>query len=108
MNLSLIPALIFCGAVLASAQAQEKFRVYAPSPTSGKLLIVEATPTQDALALKLGEEVKLGFPVATIAKHPTQPLLYLAPASGEEGKAKGAIVSLHGNGSYQKHSAFLF
>ncbi len=101
-------AALFLGALLPLAQAQQKFHIYAPSPTTGKLLIVEATPANDALTLQLVEEVKLGFPVATIAKHPVEPLLYLGPASGEEGKAKGAVVTLQANGSSLKHTEFLF
>ncbi|HEV7406706.1 MAG TPA: beta-propeller fold lactonase family protein [Chthoniobacteraceae bacterium] len=107
MNRSLFSSLLLC-ALLASAHAQEKFHVYAPSPTSGRLLIVEATPTKDALELKMAEEVQLGFPVSAIAKNRTLPVLYLGPASGEEGNAKGAVVSLKADGSYGRHTEYLF
>lgn len=107
MKLSLLLATVLFGTFLPVTQAQQKFHVYAPSRTSGKLLIVEATPgADDRLALKLVEEVKLGCPVATIAKHPTEPMLYMAPVFGEEGK--GAVVSLQASGLYQKHSEALF
>lgn len=99
---------LLCVAFLTSTQAQDKFHIYAPSPTSGKLLIVEATSAKDTLELKIAEEVKLGFPVSAIAKHATQPVIYLGPARGEEGNAKGAAVSLKPDGSYEKHSEFLF
>jgi len=101
-------ALLLLAAVISVARAAENFRVYAPSSTSGKLLIVEATPANDTVALKLVEEVTLGFPVSTIAKHRTKPLLYLGPARGAEDQAKGAVISLNPDGSSQKHSEVLF
>jgi len=99
---------------MASAQQQTQgFHVYAPSPTTGKLLVVEAAPVAGGrdggeLDLRVVEEVALGCPVATIARHPTEPVLYLGPASGEVGKAKGAVVSLRGNGLSEKYSEFVF
>lgn len=75
-----------------------KFHIYAPSRTTKKLLIVEASPLKKGLSLKLSR-VDLGFPAATITAHPKKPLLYIAAARGEEGKASGVVVSLHRNGN---------
>lgn len=88
-----------------SVWAAQPFHVYAPASISGKLLVVQATPGKDGLALKLTEEIKLGFSVSTITRHPTRPLLYVAPPSGEEGKAKGAVILLKEDGSYLRHVA---
>ncbi|NBV24289.1 MAG: hypothetical protein EBS05_20520 [Proteobacteria bacterium] len=92
----------------AFAGAEQPFHVYAPSHTTGKLLVASATPTANGLELKLAQEIKLGFPVSTIAQHPTRPLLYLAPPSGEEGKAKGAVITLQNDGAYLRHAEFMF
>ena len=75
-----------------------KFHVYAPSRTTNKLLIVEASPLKKGLTLKLSQQVNLGFPVATITAHPKKPLLYVAEARGKEGNAKGAIITLNAGG----------
>lgn len=90
------------------AWAGQPFHVYAPSHTTGKLLVVSATPSAGGLELKLAQEIKLGFPVSTITRHPGKPLLYLAPPSGEEGKAKGAVVTLKDDGTYLRHTEVKF
>eukprot|EP00913_Durusdinium_trenchii_P028498 g26726.t1 len=81
------------------------FSIYAPSRTTGKLLIVKATPGKHGLSLKLSQKVELGFPVATVVAHPEKPLLYVAEARGEEGKAHGAVVTLDRAGDYVRHAA---
>ena len=68
------------------AQGGRPFHVYAPSHTTGKLLVATATPSPAGLELKLAQEIKLGFPASVITKHPTKPLLYVAPPGGPEGK----------------------
>ena len=106
----LLRLLLLIGLLSGSpvAWAQRSFHVYAPSSLSGRLLVVEATPSKDGLALKLAEEIKLGFPVSTITQHPTRPILYVAPPSGEEGKAKGAVITLKSDGTYLRHTDVLF
>lgn len=106
----LIRLLLLIGMVSGTplAWAQRSFHVYAPSSLGGKLLVVEATPSKEGLALKLTEEIQLGFPVSTIAQHPTRPILYVAPPSGEEGKARGAVITLKSDGTYLRHAEVLF
>ena len=90
------------------AQGGRSFHVYAPSHTTGKLLVASATPTAGGLELKLAQEIKLGFPGSVITKHPTKPLLYVAPPWGPEGKAKGAVITLQEDGSYARHAEVNF
>ncbi len=103
MTCSLVlPILCF----LASfADGDEGFYIYAPSRTTGKLLIVRATPTDERLSLKLTKQVELGFTAATITAHPEKPILYVAAATGKEGSTPGAVISLDGDGSYLRHQS---
>lgn len=87
------------------ARADDPFYVYAPSRTTGKLLIVEAARAEDGLSLKMSQEIELGFPAATIAAHPRKPLLYVAPPTGDEGETPGAVVSLADDGRYLRHTS---
>lgn len=82
----------------------EEFHIYAPSRSTGKLLVVRATPAKTGLTLKLARQVELGFPGGTIVEHPDKPLLYVAAAKGEEGKTPGAVVSLSKTGTYLRHT----
>jgi 6-phosphogluconolactonase len=88
--------------------ADDAFHVYAPSRSTGRLLIVEATSSDDGLSLKLSRQVDLGFPAATITAHPDKPLLYVAPPTGEEGKTPGAVVTLARDGAYLRHTPITF
>ena len=108
--MKLLRRLLYLGLLFAAAiaGAEQPFHVYAPSHTAGKLLVASATPTANGLELTLAQEIKLDFPVSTITQHPTKPLLYLAPPSGEEGKAKGAVITLQNDGTYQRHAELLF
>ena len=87
-----------------SGHAGDVFHIYAPSRTTSKLLIVEATPSDEGLSLKLLQQVELGFPAATITAHPDKPLLYVAAPTGDEAKTLGAVVSLDHDGSYLRHA----
>lgn len=91
-----------------SAWGAQLFHVYAPCSIGGRVIVVEAKPDGDKLTLKLAGEVKLGFPVSTITKHPTRPLLYVAPPSGAEGKARGAVIALKDDGTVLRHTEFAF
>lgn len=88
--------------------AEKKFHVYAPSRSTGKLLIVQATPSNDGLSLKLTRQVDLGFPAATITAHPDRPLLYVAASKGDEGKTPGTVVMLDRVGGYVRHAPVTF
>ena len=90
------------------AQGGRPFHVYAPSHTTGKLLVATATPSAAGLELKLAQEIKLGFPASVITRHPTKPLLYVAPPGGPEGKARGAVITLQADGSYARHTEVNF
>ena len=46
--------------------------------------------------------------MSTITQHPTRPILYVAPPSGEEDKAKGAVITLKSDGTYLRHTDVLF
>jgi hypothetical protein len=50
--------LVVFGALVPSGLCQQKFHVYAPA-RSGKLLIVEATPANEGLNLKMAAEVSV-------------------------------------------------
>ncbi len=108
--MTLLRRLLFTGLLSAApfVQAEQPFHVYAPSHTTGKLLVVSATPSAGGLELKLAQEIKVGFPLSTITQHPTKPLLYLAPPSGEKGKAKGAVITLQNDGTYLRHAEVNF
>jgi 6-phosphogluconolactonase len=68
------------------------------------LLIVEATPVDDGLSLKLAKPVDLGFPAATTTSHPERGVLYVAAATGDEGNTAGAIILLDDDGGYLRHA----
>lgn len=99
---------LLLGLLAFSARAAEPFHIYAPSRSSGKLLIVEATPSEKGLVLKVSERIELGFPAATITAHPQKPLLYVAAATGEEGKTPGAVITLDPKGRYLRQSPATF
>ncbi|MEQ8791443.1 MAG: beta-propeller fold lactonase family protein [Pirellulaceae bacterium] len=91
------------GALPTRADNDSAFHVYAPSRTSGKLLVVKASPSDKGLSLKLTKAVELGFEAATIVANPDQPLLYVAAATGKEEQTPGAVVTLDGEGGYLRH-----
>lgn len=105
MKLTPIIALLVFGLLLPSARADEKFHIYAPSRITGKLLIVEATPSDERMSLKLSQQVELGFSAATIVAHPDQLILYVAAPRGQEDETPGAVVSLDREGNYQRHKS---
>jgi len=88
--------------------ADDAFHVYAPSRSTGRLLIIEARPSDDGLSLKPLQQVDLGFPAATITAHPDKPLLVVAPPTGEEGKTPGAVVTLGRDGAYLRRTPVTF
>jgi len=90
------------------ARADAGFHIYAPSRTTGRLLIVQAKPSDDRMSLKRSQQVELGFPAATIATHPDQPMLYVAAPRGPEDKTPGAVVLLDRDGNYQRHKSVTF
>lgn len=79
------------------------FHVYAPSRSTKKLLIVEASSSKVGLSLKLARQIDLGFSAATITAHPDKPLLYVAAARGDTDETPGAVVTLDRQGSYLRH-----
>ncbi len=104
MRLTAMLVLLLGGLPLDFILADESFRVYAPSRTANALLVVDATPTDDGLSLKLAQQVKLGFPAATITSHPERGVLYVAALNSEESDTPGAIVMLDEDGGYVKHT----
>jgi len=100
--------LLICTQLNAKSEASKPFHIYAPTTLSKKLLIINATPSADGLALKIESEIELQTPISTILKHPSKPLLYLAPPSRKEGNAQGFLVTLNPDGSYEKHIPILF
>ena len=75
-RMCLLVSAFLCGTT-PLAWGEDGFHIYAPSRITGKLLIVQGTPSNDGLSLKLVEDVDLGIPAATIAmptiQYPTQP-----------------------------------
>jgi hypothetical protein len=49
MKLNFTLLLFVLGVLVPFTHADDKFYIYAPSRTAGKLLIVEATPSNDGL-----------------------------------------------------------
>jgi 6-phosphogluconolactonase len=86
------------------ACADNGFHIYAPSRTTGELLVVKATPSSGGLALELSRRVELGFAAGTIVSHPARPMLYVAAPRGEEDNSPGAVVMLDTKGKYQRHA----
>lgn len=108
MRMVLSVSSLMLGLLSLSARAAEPFHIYAPSRTTGKLMIVEATPSETGLSLKPAEPVDLGFPAATITAHPKNPLLYVAAATGDEGKTPGAVITLDQKGGYLRQAPVIF
>lgn len=108
MNFALHFFCLMLGCVSLSAHAAEPFHVYAPSRTTGKLLIVKASPSENGLSLKLVESVDLDFPAATIAAHPQKPLLYVAAARTEDSEDRGAVITLDQEGRFLRRTPVKF
>lgn len=85
-----------------SAQYEESFHVYAPSRTSKKLFIVEATKAKQRLSLKMKQQVNLDFEAATITSHPEKSILYVTAARGKEAGAAGAVITLNDKGTVER------
>jgi len=92
----------------SSEPADETCYIYAPSRSTGKLLIVQASRSDAGLSLKLSRQIDLEFPAATIAAHPEKPLLYVVAPSGKEGQTPGAVVTLDRTGGYVQHVPVTF
>lgn len=104
---SFFVTLLTLGLLAPLLHAAEAFHVYAPSRSTGKLLIVEAKPEGDMLSLTLAREIDLGFAAATITAHPDKPILYISASSGEGDNLPGAAVSLNEEGDYRGHAPLL-
>ncbi len=82
---------------LSSAEP-EPFLIYAPSRTGEELLVFTLNPNPENkfpfAELELINHDDLGFPVRTIAQHPTKPILYLSGGSGEPGQENLAVKFL--------------
>jgi 6-phosphogluconolactonase len=105
MNISLaLCAGVMCTLVVpASGLAAEAFRIYAPSPKTRTLWIVDAVPNAaGGLELALAEKPDLGFAATAIAAHPRKPLLYVS-GGGPRGNVPGAVVTLSENGGHAGH-----
>ena len=89
--------------VSAVIQAEDSFRIYAPSRTVGELIVVDAAPSEGGLTLRIAQRIELGFPAATITAHPSKPLLYVASARTGEKETLGAVVTLNDQGEYASH-----
>ncbi len=96
--------LTFALLLLATiGQAAEPFRIYSPSSKNNTLWIVQATPKEDGLELKVAKKVEFEFSGRVITAHPIKPLLYVTAAGGKPGQVPGAVVLLNKDGSYLKH-----
>lgn len=102
LALLFVMSFLVCNAARAQS-ANKGFHVHAPSRTTQSLLVVRATTSGGQLDLRHEMPVELGFAAATIAAHPERPLLYVAAASGEEGRVPAAMVTLHPDGTYRRH-----
>jgi len=70
--------ILFLWLLNVTSEAADGFHIYAPSPTTKRLLVVKAEENDGGLSLKLAQKFDLGFPAAAIAVHPQHPTLYLA------------------------------
>jgi len=110
-----VASLVLLLSVVRPLQAEVLFHIYAPSPDEKKVLVVRATKAEGGLSLQKVQDVEIGFPVSTITRHPSKPVLYVAPPSGGEGQARGALLGLKMDGTadvpvpfnFQHPSAYL-
>ena len=83
--------------------AQDSFHVYAPSRSTQDLLVIRARVKEPGVELEIAARVPLGFPAATICRHPNKAVLYVAPPQTrwDAGKSTtpGAMVRLDQSGA---------
>lgn len=89
-----------------SAAAAESFRMYAPSPTTKQLWIVQAKVSATGVELNLENKVELGFEGSSIAAHPERPLLYVGGGGKPAEKIPAVALSLDEKGSSTKLHPF--
>jgi len=103
-----VASLVLLLSVVRPLQAEVLFHIYAPSPDEKKVLVVQASKTEGGLSLQKVQDVEIGFPVSTITRHPSKPVLYVAPPSGAEGQARGALLGLKADGTAETPVSFNF
>lgn len=70
--------ILFLLMLNVTVESAEVFHVYAPSPTTKRLLVVKARDTGKGLSLEFVQKFDLGIPAAAITAHPKQPVLYFS------------------------------
>ena len=105
--------LSFILSCVGISNAEDPFKIYAPSRSTNKLSIIQAKETGKGLQLELKEQIDLGFMGTAIASHPEKPLLYIgvsgrAMKDKPPGSAPAAVVTLNKDGSYAEHKDIEF
>ncbi len=95
---SLTPLLLCVLGWNVSLEAAESFHLYAPSPATKQLWIIQAKTSAAGVELSVENKVDLGFAGSTIAAHPSTPLLYVG-GEGPVDKVPAAAVSLDAKGA---------
>jgi 6-phosphogluconolactonase len=105
----ILTCLLFCLGLVLSSPGND-FRVYAPASKSNTLwiILVKSDASGDTVQMAVEQKVDLGFAGRVITAHPQKPLLYVSATGGEQGRVPGAMISLSGNGAYQKHERVAF
>lgn len=88
------------------SNAEPAFHVYAPSPESKQLWVIAAKPTPTGINLAIESKVDLGFAGATIAVHPTQPVLYVGAGGGALDAVPATTISLDNSGAVANQQPF--
>lgn len=101
---SCLRSLALIALAVQYGHASSLFHIYAPNREAQGITIVQATESDDGLALKIAEEVDLGFSANAITAHPDEPVLYVAGSGGKADDVPGAIVSLNPDGLYASHN----
>ena len=84
----------------------ESFHVYAPSRTANQVIVVQAIPGDEEVALNMEERIDLKFSPATITQHPKQPLLYVVSNRGSEEERPAVVLHLNKAGQVVKQTPF--
>lgn len=99
-------SLVHLIAVRAIANAEPPFHIYAPSPESKQLWVIAAQPSSTGINLTIESKADLGFSGATVAVHPTKPILYVGAGGGTVDTVPATTISLDSSGAIANQHPF--
>ncbi len=105
--MNLARTLIACITFSQLLHAEAPFHLYAPSPKTKQLWIIQAKPSGQHLELSIQSKEPLSFPAGTISAHPTKPILYVGAGGGSADGAPASAISLDTSGNVAAHHPFL-